>query len=64
MDYLAIAQSILETLPANEIAQSSELKPLQRKQQSDDDRIAEIAWARIKLIAQARSWRGPMMFLI
>lgn len=52
MDYRAIAQSILKNLP------EPSQEPIQRSQQSDDERIAAIAWTRMKLIHAEKSAGG------
>ncbi|MEB3356657.1 MAG: hypothetical protein VKK04_08020 [Synechococcales bacterium] len=44
MDYRAIAQSILTNLP------TPDQEPIQRSRQTDDERIAAIAWTRMKLM--------------
>ena len=64
MDYLAIAQAILKSLPFTEDHYTSELEPIKRKVQSDDERIAEIAWARMKLIHQEQSSSGPTILFL
>lgn len=43
MDYEAIAQAILQTLPI------SQLQPKQISRESDDDRIAQVVWRRMQL---------------
>lgn len=48
MDYLAIARSILKDLPDTHI-DGPPVQPRHRSYQSDDDRIAQIAWTRMKL---------------
>ncbi|MGJ3254079.1 MAG: hypothetical protein ACFE0J_23545 [Elainellaceae cyanobacterium] len=57
MDYLAIAQSILQDLPEPDI------KPIQRVQPSDDERIAEIAWMRMKLMFAERSSSSGIRYM-
>lgn len=57
MDYLAIAQSILQDLPEPDI------KPIQRTQPSDDERIAEIAWMRMKLMFAERSSSSGIRYM-
>ena len=64
MDYLAIAQAILRSLPFTQDHYTSELEPITRKVQSDDERIAEIAWARMKLIHQEQSSGGSTMLFL
>ncbi len=56
MDYRAIAQSILQNLP------EPEQQPIQRSQQSDDERIAAIAWTRLKLM-QAEKASGGIRYM-
>ena len=56
MDYRAIAQSILKNLP------EPEQIPIQRSPQSDDERIAAIAWTRLKLV-QAEKSAGGVRFM-
>lgn len=43
MDYRTLAQSILQTLP------SYEPQPKQHSNQSDDERIAEMIWTKMRL---------------
>lgn len=43
MDYRTLAQSILQTLP------SYEPQPAQPAKQSDDERIAEMVWTKMRL---------------
>ena len=64
MDYLAIAQTILASLPFTQDHDISDLKPIKRKHQSDDERIAEIAWARMQLIHQEQSSGGPTILFL
>ncbi len=52
MDYLAIAQSILQNLPVPDAV------PIRRTHQSDDERIAEIAWMRMQLMFAERAASG------
>ncbi|MGJ3249264.1 MAG: hypothetical protein ACFE0I_24710 [Elainellaceae cyanobacterium] len=58
MDYLAIAQSILQDLPEPDI------KPIQRVKPSDDERIAEIAWMRMKLMFAERSSSSGIRYMM
>ena len=64
MDYLAIAQTILNALPVPQDHYMSDLEPVKRKAQSDDERIAEIAWARMKLIHQNQSSGGSTLLFL
>lgn len=64
MDYLAIAQTILKALPFTQDHYKSDLEPVKRKVQSDDERIAEIAWARMKLIHKEQSSSGPTILFL
>lgn len=64
MNYLAIAQSVLASLSFNQEHSMSDVKPVQRKSQSDDERIAEIAWARMKLIHQEQSSDGNSILFL
>ncbi|MEM8863245.1 MAG: hypothetical protein AAGD96_33465 [Chloroflexota bacterium] len=64
MDYLAIAQAIIKSLPLTQDLYSDDLEPIKRKTQSDDERIAEIAWARMQLMHQERSSNGPTMLFL
>ncbi|NJR63711.1 MAG: hypothetical protein HC769_36035 [Cyanobacteria bacterium CRU_2_1] len=43
MNYQAIAQSILQTLPP------SQLQPKRVSKESDDERIAQVVWMRMQL---------------
>lgn len=52
MDYRAIAKSILNNLP------EPDQEPIQRSQQSDDERIAAIAWTRMKLMNAEKAAGG------
>ena len=64
MDYLAIAQAILKSLPFTQEHYTSGIEPISRKVQSDDERIAEIAWARMQLIYQEESPGGPAILFL
>ncbi|MEM9216202.1 MAG: hypothetical protein AAGD25_17880 [Cyanobacteria bacterium P01_F01_bin.150] len=64
MDYLAIAQTILKSLPLSQEFYEDGPEPIRRKPQSDDERIAEIAWARMRLMQQERSSSGPTMLFL
>ena len=64
MDYLAIAQTILRALPFTQDHYKSDLEPITRKVQSDDERIAEIAWARMKLMHQEESSGGSTILFL
>lgn len=52
MDYRAIAKSILDNLP------EPDHEPIQRSQQSDDERIAAIAWMRMRLVHAEKAAGG------
>lgn len=64
MNYLAIAQAILQSLPFTNDHYTSDLEPIKRKPQSDDERIAEIAWTRMQLIHREKSSKGPNMLFL
>lgn len=64
MDYLAIARSIRRGLSPQQQRENSELYPKPHKPQSDDERIAAIAWTRMRLIHREQSSGGPRMLFL
>lgn len=57
MDYRTLAQSILQALP------SYEPQPRQTSRQSDDERIAELVWTKMRLeisLSQPSAYRSFM----
>ena len=64
MDYLEIARSIRRGFSPQQQQNIPELYPKPHKPQSDDERIASIAWTRMRLIHREQSNGGSLMLFL